>query len=56
MNEKMDLAKKIIVTLDVGSREEALLLIRQLDGVEIFKVLVTGISFEEGRDVAHLPQ
>jgi orotidine-5'-phosphate decarboxylase len=38
MNEKMDLAKRIIVALDVGSREEALPLIRQLEGVEIFKV------------------
>lgn len=34
----MDLAKRIIVALDVGSREEALPLIRQLEGVEIFKV------------------
>lgn len=38
MNKKMDLAKRIIVALDVGSREEALPLIRQLEGVEIFKV------------------
>ncbi len=38
MNNKMDLAKRIIVALDVGSREEALPLIRQLEGVEIFKV------------------
>ena len=34
----MDLARRIIVALDVGSREEALPLIRQLEGVEIFKV------------------
>jgi orotidine-5'-phosphate decarboxylase len=38
MNEKMDLAKKIIVALDVGSREEALPLIKQLEGVAVFKV------------------
>jgi orotidine-5'-phosphate decarboxylase len=38
MSKKMDLAKRIIVALDVGSREEALPLIRQLEGVEIFKV------------------
>ncbi|NIM59832.1 MAG: orotidine-5'-phosphate decarboxylase [Candidatus Aminicenantes bacterium] len=38
MNEKMEFAKKIIVALDVGSREEALPLIRQLEGIEIFKV------------------
>ena len=38
MNKKMDLAKRIIVALDVGSREEALPLIRQVEGVEIFKV------------------
>jgi len=38
MNNNIDLAKRIIVALDVGSREEALPLIRQLEGVEIFKV------------------
>jgi orotidine-5'-phosphate decarboxylase len=38
MNKKIDLAKRIIVALDVGSREEAIPLIRQLEGVEIFKV------------------
>ncbi len=38
MNKKMDFAKRIIVALDVGSREEALPLIRELEGVEIFKV------------------
>jgi orotidine-5'-phosphate decarboxylase len=38
MNKKMDLAKRIIVALDVGSRDEALPLIRQLEEVEIFKV------------------
>jgi orotidine-5'-phosphate decarboxylase len=38
MNKKMDLAKRIIVALDVGSRDEALPLIGQLEGVEIFKV------------------
>ncbi len=38
MNEEMDLAKRIIVALDVASREEALPLIRQLEGIEIFKV------------------
>ena len=38
MNKNIDLAKRIIVALDVGSREEALPLIRQLEGVEIFKV------------------
>lgn len=38
MSKKTDLAKRIIVALDVGAREEALPLIRQLEGVEIFKV------------------
>jgi orotidine-5'-phosphate decarboxylase len=38
MNKNMDLAKRIIVALDVGSREEALPLIKQLKGVEVFKV------------------
>jgi orotidine-5'-phosphate decarboxylase len=38
MNKNIDLAKRIIVALDVGSREEALPLIKQLEGVEIFKV------------------
>jgi len=38
MNKNIDLAKRIIVALDVGSREEALPLIRQLEGIEIFKV------------------
>ncbi|GAH13628.1 unnamed protein product, partial [marine sediment metagenome] len=38
MNKKMNLAKRIIVALDVGLREEALPLIRQLEGIEIFKV------------------
>ncbi len=34
----MNLAKRIIVALDVGLRKEALPLIRQLEGIEIFKV------------------
>ncbi len=34
----MELAKRIIVALDVGLREEALPLIRQLEGIKIFKV------------------
>jgi orotidine-5'-phosphate decarboxylase len=38
MNKKEELAKRIIVALDVGSREEALLLIGQLEDVEIFKM------------------
>ncbi len=38
MNKKEELAKRIIVALDVGSREEALILIGQLEEVEIFKM------------------
>ena len=38
MSKKEELAKRIIVALDVGSREEALSLVRQLDDVEIFKI------------------
>lgn len=38
MNRKEDSARKIIVALDVASREKALSLIRRLEGVEIFKV------------------
>ncbi|MGB2765434.1 MAG: orotidine-5'-phosphate decarboxylase [Candidatus Aminicenantaceae bacterium] len=38
MNKKEDFAKRIIIALDVGNRGEALSLINQLEGVEIFKV------------------
>jgi len=38
MSKKKDLAKRIIVALDVGSREEALALTSKLQAVEIFKV------------------
>ncbi|NQT79286.1 MAG: orotidine-5'-phosphate decarboxylase [Candidatus Aminicenantes bacterium] len=38
MNKKEDFAKKIIIALDVGNRGEALSLVNQLEGVEIFKV------------------
>ena len=38
MNKKQDSARRIIVALDVGKREDAFLLIKQLEGVEIFKV------------------
>jgi orotidine-5'-phosphate decarboxylase len=38
MSRKEELRKKIIVALDVSSKEQALSLIRQLEGVEIFKV------------------
>lgn len=38
MTDKKDLAKKIIVALDVGTKKEALSLIKNLKGVEIFKV------------------
>lgn len=38
MSRTEELRKKIIVALDVSSKEQALTLIRQLEGVEIFKV------------------
>lgn len=38
MEKKKALAKKIIVALDVNTKDEAFSLIRQLEGVEIFKV------------------
>lgn len=38
MNKKEDFAKRIIIALDVGNRGEALSLVNQLEGVEIFKV------------------
>lgn len=38
MSKTTDLAKKIIVALDVDTREQALSLIRQLERAEIFKV------------------
>ncbi len=38
MSREEELRKKIIVALDVSSKEQALTLIRQLEGVEIFKV------------------
>lgn len=38
MTQKENLAKKIIVALDVGTKKEALSLIKKLEGVEIFKV------------------
>lgn len=38
MNQKSDLAKKIIVALDVGSKEEALSLVQQLEEARLFKV------------------
>jgi len=38
MTKKEDLAKKIIVALDVSTKKEALSLIKKLEGVEIFKV------------------
>ncbi len=38
MEKKTDLAKRIIVALDVGTREEALKLVNQLQGANIFKV------------------
>jgi len=34
----MELAKRIIVALDVDTKEEALSLVKQIDGAEIFKV------------------
>ncbi len=38
MEYKNDIAKKIIVALDVENKEKALLLVRELDRAEIFKV------------------
>ncbi|UCC38312.1 MAG: orotidine-5'-phosphate decarboxylase [Candidatus Aminicenantes bacterium] len=38
MNKTSDLAKKIIVALDVGSKEKALLLVKQLEEARVFKV------------------
>ncbi len=38
MTKKEDLAKKIIIALDVGTKKEALTLVKKLEGVEIFKV------------------
>lgn len=38
MRTESNAAKKIIVALDVGTQEEALSLIKQLEGAEIFKV------------------
>ena len=38
MTKKEDLAKKIIIALDVGTKKEALSLVKKLEGVEIFKV------------------
>ena len=38
MTKKEDLAKKIIVALDVGTKKEAFSLVKQLEGVDIFKV------------------
>ncbi len=38
MNQTSDLAKKIIVALDVGSRENALSLVKQLESAQVFKI------------------
>jgi orotidine-5'-phosphate decarboxylase len=38
MEKKTDMANRIIVALDVGTKEEALKLVNQLQGADIFKV------------------
>ena len=38
MGKKIDMAKRIIVALDVSTKEEALSLVNQLQGADIFKV------------------
>jgi orotidine-5'-phosphate decarboxylase len=38
MEKKTDMAKRIIVALDVGTKKEALKLVNQLQGADIFKV------------------
>lgn len=46
MNEQTGLAKKIIVALDVGNKEEAFRLVKQLEQAEIFKIGLKLFIFE----------
>ncbi len=46
MNKPTDLAKRIIVALDVGNKEEAFRLVKQLEQAEIFKIGLKLFTFE----------
>jgi orotidine-5'-phosphate decarboxylase len=46
MNKQTGLAKRIIVALDVGNKQEAFRLIKQLEQAEIFKIGLKLFSFE----------
>lgn len=46
MNKQTDLAKRIIVALDVGDKEEAFRIVKQLDQAEIFKIGLKLFTFE----------
>lgn len=46
MNKQTDLAKRIIVALDVGNKEEAFRLVKQLEQAEIFKIGLKLFTFE----------
>ena len=46
MNKQTGLAKRIIVALDVGNKEEAFRLVKQLEQAEIFKIGLKLFTFE----------
>jgi orotidine-5'-phosphate decarboxylase len=46
MNKQKDLGKRIIIALDVGNKEEAFRLVKQLEQAEIFKIGLKLFTFE----------